>query len=171
MTIIYELKSPIIIEHVNSTETVDKYELSYADEDIFIALYESVQNDMTNMGKRGLAAYINLNEKLYKIIKSIIVDVDRNYAVTKVEATKELSEQEIEMLKNYIEGQFADGWGEGFEQQKIISYKDKFEEIIEEEDENGDIDERVEIYEDTVYVYAHFWNNENFNFVEVKRIS
>lgn len=49
-----------------------------------------------------------------------------------------LSEQEQEQVKEYLTGQYADGWGEGFEQTPIQA---------------GDIQ-----------MYVHFWNWKNFQF-------
>lgn len=49
-----------------------------------------------------------------------------------------LDSRELEQMKEYLTGQYADGWGEGFEQNPIQS---------------GDIQ-----------MYVHFWNWENFQF-------
>lgn len=37
-------------------------------------------------------------------------------ALTKVHTSRKLTDEEVEKLKDYLRGQFADGWGEGFEQ-------------------------------------------------------
>lgn len=49
-----------------------------------------------------------------------------------------LDSRELEQMKEYLIGQYADGWGEGFEQNSIQS---------------GDIQ-----------MYVHFWNWKNFQF-------
>ena len=56
--------------------------------------------------------------------------------VAVIKMTKPLFEEELESLKDYISGQFSDGWGEGFEQHEI-------------EVSDGEI-------------YVHFWTSENY---------
>ena len=41
------------------------------------------------------------------------------WGVLEVESSNQLSEREIEAVKEYWEGQESDGWGEGFEQREI----------------------------------------------------
>lgn len=56
--------------------------------------------------------------------------------VAVVRLTKPLDEAELNDLKDYITGQYSDGWGESFEQHEIQS--------------------------DGKEIYVHFWNSENY---------
>jgi len=44
------------------------------------------------------------------------------YFIVEVGTIEDLSEDKIEVLKNWLEGQMSDGWGEGFEQQDINGF-------------------------------------------------
>jgi hypothetical protein len=62
-------------------------------------------------------------------------------------------------LKSFLIGQYADGWGEGFEQREIDSYTEV--ETSEEYDEEAD--EYYESEWDVRYdVYISFWQSEGF---------
>lgn len=58
------------------------------------------------------------------------------YGVLECKISEPLTENDIEVLKEYWTGQMSDGWGEGFEQHPITV-------------EDGEI-------------YVSFWNSENF---------
>lgn len=161
-TVTYHFKSPIYISHVGEVNDYGKYPINQASHEEIMALEKAVKEEMTELGQKGLAQY--LDEPLKSIIDSIIVTVTESGADTIVKAKRELSDQEIEMLKDEIEGQFSDGWGEGFEQREIDEYTEEYEEEIEVEDpDTGDIDVEVETNTEKVSVYAHFWNDNNFN--------
>ena len=49
-----------------------------------------------------------------------------------------LSQDQIEGVINYLEGQMSDGWGEGFEQREVAHYKEENEEWIEDDSEDDD---------------------------------
>ena len=58
------------------------------------------------------------------------------YGVLECKISEPLTENDIEVLKEYWTGQMSDGWGEGFEQRPI------------------DVEDRE--------IYVSFWNNGNF---------
>ena len=71
---------------------------------------------------RGLAEYLNdegLKEKIYSMNPTVEVWRGELWGVLEVEYRGELSQKEIEDIKEYWEGQASDGWGEGFEQREI----------------------------------------------------
>ena len=49
----------------------------------------------------------------------ILEQIAKEWGVLEVESHNQLSEREIEAVKEYWEGQESDGWGEGFEQRGI----------------------------------------------------
>ena len=71
---------------------------------------------------------------------SIKPDIERvndvMMGVVAIKMTEPLSQGEIDDLKDYITGQFSDGWGESFEQQAIQV--------------------------DGNQIYVHFWNSEEY---------
>ena len=73
-------------------------------------------------GDRGLAVYLDipeLEEKIYSMKPTVEVWQGELWGVLEVESYNQLSEREIEAVKEYWEGQESDGWGEGFEQREI----------------------------------------------------
>lgn len=99
----------------------------------------------------------------YKKLHSIKIGIEdycgQLYGVATCMVDDDWNEDDTEQLKEYLTGQYADGWGEGFEQREIESYMESEE--IEEYD-----DELEEYYYDTVdtkhYVYCSFWQDKNF---------
>lgn len=73
-------------------------------------------------GDRELAVYLDipeLEEKIYSMKPTVEVWHGELWGVLEVESHNQLSEREIEAVKEYWEGQESDGWGEGFEQRGI----------------------------------------------------
>ena len=66
--------------------------------------------------------------------------IDRELmGVTTLRVRGELDSHELHELRDYLTGQYADGWGEGFEQQEI---------------KTGD--------RDCPEIYVSFWNSHGF---------
>lgn len=80
------------------------------------------EENLEEEGDRGLAVYLDdpkLEEKIYSMKPTVEVWRGELWGVLEVESLNQLSEREIEAVKEYWEGQESDGWGEGFEQRGI----------------------------------------------------
>ena len=107
-----------------------------------------------NYGSREI--YKDLLEKVTAAYPRIETVGDKAYGVMVCDIEKPLADQEIEILKDYFNGQYSDGWGEGFSQRGIetsygVLYLDFWSDdfYIETEDElkNWTIVNKV----DTIY--------------------
>ena len=78
------------------------------------------QADMRADG--GLAPYIHhalLRQKVRDVEVSVAAMDGALWSKTRVESYGALNQMETEQIKEYLRGQFADGWGEGFSQREI----------------------------------------------------
>ena len=104
----------------------------------FKEVADAVETDFEEMGPTGLAQYISdYDGDLKNYVKSIIAsfDPDKEQLFIKCELVdgadphqpityvNERTESLVDALKDYIDGQLSDGWGEGFEQQEMDSAK------------------------------------------------
>ena len=91
-------------------------------------------------GERGLASYFGKDNisrnKVYSIKPDVEMVRDTMMGVVAIKMTKPLTQTEIDDLKDYVTGQFSDGWGESFEQHEI-------------QVSGGQI-------------YVHFWDSEEY---------
>ena len=91
-------------------------------------------------GERGLARYFGKDNisrnKVYSIKPDVEMVRDTMMGVAVIKMTKPLTQTEIDDLKDYVTGQFSDGWGESFEQREI-------------QVSGGEI-------------YVHFWDSEEY---------
>ena len=91
-------------------------------------------------GERGLARYFGKDNisrnKVYSIKPDVEMVRDTMMGVVAIKMTKPLTQTEIDDLKDYVTGQFSDGWGESFEQHEI-------------QVSGGEI-------------YVHFWDSEEY---------
>lgn len=77
------------------------------------------------------------------------------FGVAECEVPDDWTDDDTEQLKEYLSGQYSDGWGEGFEQHEIASY--------EEEDEFWDEEDEEYYYDTTTYcVYVSFWQYNDY---------
>lgn len=132
---IYEMKLYVPLRVVELDERYDIDGGIYFDK-----IRDTVRRDDIQNEKRGLAEYISKKNICQKKVYSIKPDVERvndvMMGVVAIKMTEPLSQGEIDDLKDYITGQFSDGWGESFEQQAIQV--------------------------DGNQIYVHFWNSEEY---------
>ena len=86
------------------------------------AILDRIEKEkLPDEGERGLAIYldIDLREKVHSIHPSVEEWNDELWGVTEVQTRGELTPNEYAELTEWLTGQFADGWGEGFEQREI----------------------------------------------------
>ena len=86
------------------------------------AILDRIEKEkLPDEGEHGLAVYldIDLREKVHGVHPSVEEWNDELWGVTEVQTRGELSPTEYAELTEWLTGQFADGWGEGFEQREI----------------------------------------------------
>lgn len=79
-----------------------------------------------------------VKEKVASVVPSVEIRGRELWGCTEIRLSASLTDAERKDLQEYLIGQYADGWGEGFEQREI------------------------EVDGGTLYV--HFWNPDNFTF-------
>ena len=112
-----------------------------------------------------LAPYVDdrHGETFSKKLKSTKITVEwigsKLYGLCIATVEDDWTDSDTEQLKDYLIGQYADGFGEGFEQREIASFTEM--EISEEYDEEAD-----EYYESEwpvrYDVYISFWQSSGF---------
>ena len=104
------------------------------------AICDAIQKENEDTG--DLAQYICgdraavLDGKVLSILPSVEVVGDELMGCATVKLREPLTDAEANVLKEYLTGQYSDGWGEGFEQREI------------------------EVGDDVLFL--HFWNPEQF---------
>lgn len=142
---VFKMYSPLTGELYQAGEyeyedSVDEYNgeelLLYAEE------IEKAVAAYTDNGTEDLMKYFYESEYVKQYVRSLVPSVEvwngRLYGCTTVRADEDLSEPGWDKLMDYLSGQYADGWGEGFEQREI-------------ETEDG-------------LLYVHFWQDHDFDF-------
>lgn len=83
----------------------------------------------------------SVNNKVYSAFPSVEVIDGKLTGVTTLRVRGELNDDQYQALRDYLIGQYADGWGEGFEQREIST---------------GDCD--------CPEICVSFWNSQDFEF-------
>ena len=82
-----------------------------------------VKYRMPEEAARGIMHWYDELDSLNDKVRSVTFDVERRdgklWGIAECQISGELSAAELTTLKEYIEGQASDGWGEGFEQHEI----------------------------------------------------
>ncbi len=93
--------------------------LGYAD-NILAAL---MKERMPDEAERGLMKYYHEKDSVNRKVQSYVFTVEKVgsglMGVAECRVQGELTDQELERLKDYVSGQASDGFGEGFEQRPI----------------------------------------------------
>jgi hypothetical protein len=138
-------------------------ESNYDDELYGLDLVDVKSEINEAIGDTELAQYIDPREGIYDVITSIKPKVSivgkELMATTEIITSEELDVQDIEDLKDYLLGQYADGWGEGFEQNPVTTFEDGYDYEYEEEDEYGDVRTIYETEQINVELLVSFWHS------------
>ena len=124
--------------------------------DHFNTIRDMVENDEYSTGLEEYIYDEDLKEKVKSIKITVILKNGKIYSEATIAVTDDFNEdgKDMENLKWYIEGQYSDGWGEGFEQHEF----DDFWEEEETEYWDDEEEEYVQDYEDVHYfLYFHFY--------------
>ena len=136
---VHEMKLYVPLEVTMYDEEEDQ-EYEVDGERYYYSIKEKVAQSIDDCGERGLAEYFwdddKCRNKVYSIKPDVEIRDNQIMGVAVIKMTKPLFEEELESLKDYVTGQFSDGWGESFEQHEI---------------EVGDGE-----------IYVHFWNSMNY---------
>ena len=146
-----------LIAHIANSENG---ECDAPAEEYAAELIEALENDDTDLAEyagdyHGSTYY----KKLHKVTMSAEWVGKKLYGLATCEVSDNWTDADTEQLKGYLIGQYADGWGEGFEQREIESYTET--ETSEEYDEEAE--EYYESEWEVRYdVYISFWQSKNF---------
>ena len=101
-----------------------------------------VKNRMPEETERGLMHWYHKPDSINTKVHSAVFTVDSRggelWGIAECRVAGELSDTEMDTLKEFITGQASDGWCEGFEQREILV-------------ENG------------CKLYVHFWNSDEWS--------
>ena len=99
---------------------LDGRELLSYQSDILAAL---VKNRLPEETERGIMHWYGDQDSVNEKVESVVFEAEARdgqlWGVANCKIAGTLNDREMERLKDYISGQAADGWGEGFEQREI----------------------------------------------------
>ena len=108
-----------------------------------------------NADETNLAPYTDDIEKLIETKIGVEIIDGNLFGVAYCTVEDDWTDEDTKQLKDYLSGQYSDGWGEGFEQREFAEF-DELEEYYD--DENEEYCEEYVNY----YVYASFWQRDGF---------
>jgi hypothetical protein len=123
-----KLYSPLFVQLLTDEDrdgygdmgTLSQSELRYYRYEIHEAILD---NRLPGEEARGLMAYYHGPDDVNAKVHSLFIDVEehggRLWGTATIETDGPLEDGQLEALKDYISGQYSDGFGEGFEQRGI----------------------------------------------------
>ena len=122
-------------------------------------LFEALKKDGTDLAEYIYEDDGSIYGKVHKITMSADWVKGKLYGLATCEVDDDWTDADTDLLKAYLESQYADGFGEGFEQREVYS----FTEIETCEEYDAEEDEYYESEWDVRYdVYISFWQDKNF---------
>lgn len=94
------------------------YNLDYEDTNISKDDFESLKDDFNQNDLKQYYTYKEYNHDFKILTLEVTELIDTNIVKGSIKTDRDLTPDEIDSIKDYIEGQCSDGWGEGFEQEQ-----------------------------------------------------
>lgn len=130
-TVVYEATTPVELFKTDDVEYA-RVDVSYAE------LSAKAKRGLTGaLGEFNQVFTSNLPKDLSGLVANVTLAVTSAGVTTTVEATRELSEVELDDLGDALVAQFADGFGENLEQTPFYEQEIKYQ--YEEEDGEGNV--------------------------------
>ena len=140
---------------------IARIECDYTDFTTGVEEYANELEEMLALDDTNLAEYADSyhGNSYYTKLHEIRISAEwfngRFYGLAECKVDEDWTDRDTAELKEYLTGQYADGWGEGFEQREVARWTEYEEEYDEFEDESYET-------ETTFYAYISFWQSEGY---------
>ena len=94
------------------------YDLDFEENEIGKDEFDTIQTTFNEEDLKQFYPYREFNQD-FKILRMEITGLkDENIITGEIETNRDLTGDEIDSIKDYLEGQCSDGWGEGLSQEQ-----------------------------------------------------